>query len=219
MRLFFIQKKSYHYFMRTHQASQHIENKFARRIHAQTIAGLDEVGRGAISGPLVVGCFVRDIAQFMPEVEDSKMLTPKKRRALVPQLFTCSRAWSLGIVEANDISSRGMSWALHEAFSRALRALPFSPDLVFYDGAPQSLPHPAAHAVIRGDATHATIAAASIIAKVFRDLCMHALSETHPQYGFDAHKGYGTEKHKHALLAHGLLPGIHRTQFVQTFLS
>lgn len=200
-------------------ASTHDETIRARSIKAHTIAGLDEVGRGAISGPLVVGCFVRHTQRKMPAVKDSKALSPHKRRALLPQIFSSACAWSVGIVEANEISKNGMTWALCTAYNKALASLPFSPHLVLYDGRPQHLNHPQAHAIIRGDQTHATIAAASIIAKVVRDLFMDAIGEEYPSYFFHSHKGYGTRLHKQALQTYGAINGIHRTQFVKTFLT
>lgn len=200
-------------------ASTHDETILARSIGAQTIAGLDEVGRGAISGPLVVGCFVRNIQQKMPAVKDSKALSPQRRRILLPEIFSCACAWSVGIVEANEINLHGMTWALRTAYNQALASLPFSPHLVIYDGKSQHLNHPQAHAIIRGDQTHATIAAASIIAKVIRDVFMDAIGEDYPSYFFRSHKGYGTPMHKHALQMYGAINGIHRTQFVKTFLS
>ena len=200
-------------------ASTQDENFRAKSVNAQTIAGLDEVGRGAISGPLVVGCFVRDTQQKMPAVKDSKALSPHKRRTLLPKIFSCACAWSVGIVEANEISLHGMTWALRTAYNQALASLPFSPHLVIYDGLPQHLNHPQAHAIIRGDQTHATIAAASIIAKVVRDLFMDAIGEDYPAYFFHSHKGYGTPLHKQALQTNGAINGIHRTQFVKTFLT
>jgi len=200
-------------------ASTHNENIRARSANAQTIAGLDEVGRGAISGPLVVGCFVRDINSKMPKVKDSKLVSPKQRRKLLPEIFSCARMWSIGVVEADDITLYGMTWALREAFNQALSKLPSAPDIVLYDGRPQILNHPNSYPIINGDTTHATIAAASIIAKVIRDLFMDALAEDYPEYFFNAHKGYGTLLHKKALLAHGSIDGIHRQKFVKTFLT
>ncbi|MFA5030870.1 MAG: ribonuclease HII [Patescibacteria group bacterium] len=200
-------------------ASTHNENVRAQSVGAQTIAGLDEVGRGAISGPLVVGCFVRDIQKTMPRVKDSKTLSPRMRQALLPKIFSCAHAWSIGIVEADDITLHGMSWALREAFNQALDRLPSVPDIVLYDGRPQKLHHPDSYAIINGDATHATIAAASIIAKVIRDLFMDAIGEEYPEYFFNTNKGYGTPLHKKALLAHGSIKGIHREKFVKTFLA
>lgn len=205
--------------MRIQNASCEKENRIASSQNARTIAGLDEVGRGAISGPLVVGCFVRKIAQTLPRVRDSKMLTPRARRALVPKLFLCATEWSLGVVEASEINENGMGWAVPEAFRRALAALPTDPDILFYDGKPQSFFHPSAHAIIHGDQTHATISAASIIAKVIRDLFMQTMDEDYPQYHFSSHKGYGTRLHKKALKTFDSIEGIHRTQFVKTFLS
>ncbi|PIT87742.1 MAG: ribonuclease HII [Candidatus Magasanikbacteria bacterium CG10_big_fil_rev_8_21_14_0_10_40_10] len=195
------------------------ENIVAKNSGARTIAGLDEVGRGAIAGPLVVGCFVRNINTSMPLVADSKLLTQKKRNLLVPKILSSANAWNFGIVDAQDISLHGMAWALNEGFSRALFGLQFIPDIIFYDGTSRAINHPAAYPVVRGDQTHASIAAASIIAKVFRDLWMDAIAEDYPKYLFNLHKGYGTAQHKQALLAEGPIKKIHRTQFVQTFLS
>lgn len=200
-------------------ASCDVENAAAENSGAHTIAGLDEVGRGAIAGPLVVGCVVRNIYEPMPDVADSKLLSAKTRSGLVPKILSSACAWNFGIVDARDITLHGMAWALNEGFSRALSGLPFSPDIIFYDGAARSINHPSAHAVIRGDQSHASIAAASIIAKVFRDLWMDSLAEEYPKYFFNLHKGYGTARHKQALRTEGPIQEIHRMQFVETFLS
>lgn len=191
-----------------------IENATAKKYAARFVAGLDEVGRGAIAGPLVVGCVVRDVTKKFPLVADSKKLTPHQRMALVPEILSALSSWSVGIVEADEITERGMAWAIQTAFQRALDLLPMTPDLTLYDGRQMNIRAQNPVAIIKGDATRATIAAASILAKVIRDLFMHSLDVDFPQYGFAGHKGYGSEKHFDAIRTHGMLPHIHRTGFI-----
>lgn len=191
-----------------------LENTIAKQYAARFVAGLDEVGRGAIAGPLVVGCVVRDVSKQFPLVADSKALTAQQRMAAVPEILEALHCWSIGIVEADEITERGMAWAVPIAFQRALDLLPMMADITLYDGKPMVLNTKNPIAIIRGDATHATIAAASILAKVIRDLFMHSLDADFPKYDFASHKGYGSEKHFDVIRKHGILPHIHRTGFI-----
>lgn len=199
-------------------ASHAQENTYAKKNNATTIAGLDEVGRGALAGPFVVGCVTRNISTTFPPVKDSKLFSKSQRHnVIVPLLSQCS-AWSVGIVEANEISQHGMAWAIIEGFTRALRLLPQQPDIVFYDGRQLPLSHPHAVNIVHGDVTHATIAASSIIAKVIRDLFMQDMHDSYPHYNFFDNKGYGTLTHRKALKKYGALTGVHRTSFVDHLL-
>lgn len=191
-----------------------LENASAKKHAARFVAGLDEVGRGAIAGPLVVGCVVRDVTKKFPLVADSKALTPHQRMALVPEILSALSSWSVGIVEADEITERGMAWAIRTAFQRALDLLTISPDLTLYDGRQMNIRAQNPVAIIKGDANYATIAAASILAKVIRDLFMHGLDVDFPQYDFAGHKGYGSEKHFTTIRSYGMLPHIHRKGFI-----
>ncbi len=198
----------------THKDLVQTENQFADKHDVHLVAGLDEVGRGAIAGPLVVCCAVRDVTLGFPDVQDSKVLTAQKRELLVPHILDAVVNWSIGIVEAQEINSHGMTWAVPEAFQRAYDGLQVTPDMTLYDGRPMQLHTNNPQAVIKGDATYASIAAASILAKVIRDLFMQALDGDYPAYGFAKHKGYGAAEHFKAVFSHGMLPKIHRTAFI-----
>lgn len=202
----------------SHFASHIEENILGAECNAQTIAGLDEVGRGALAGPFVVGCFVRNIQDDLPSVKDSKKLSEKKRHALIHPLFEKANCWSLGIVTAKEISDFGMAWANTTGFNRALQNLPRVPDLVLYDGNPLQLKHHNTRNIIRGDQTHATISASSIIAKVIRDFFMEELHNEFPYYDFLHNKGYGTLIHREGLKQYGMVDGLHRKSFVSHLL-
>lgn len=192
-----------------------IEKEIAHSFNVRSLAGMDEVGRGSLAGPLIAAACVFDVNEEIPEsITDSKVLSQKQRHALLPIIFSFARAWSIGIVEADEINERGMGWAAQEVFVRTLHQLPHKPEAVIYDGRKISLDHVKTKNVIDGDALCQTIAAASIIAKVTRDLMMMSLHEDYPQYDFFSHKGYGAQKHYEAIKKYGMIPHVHRTGFI-----
>lgn len=176
------------------------------------IAGIDEVGRGCWAGPLVACAYIfyeipTDILVF-----DSKKTTEKQRIRLVAALQTLGD-YGIGEVTAQEIDQFGLQRAQYIAYERALAVLPELPDMILLDG--RSDPRwPYAHeAIIDGDATVASIAAASIIAKHHRDTYMKTTAhELFPVYGFADHVGYGTKQHGEALQAHGI-SSLHRRSF------
>ena len=195
--------------------SSKIEKAIADNFKVKTLAGMDEVGRGSIAGPLVSAACVFDLSEPIPEsIVDSKLLSQKQRHALMPVIFSLTKQWSIGIVEADEINERGMGWAAQEVFARTLRQLCQKPEAVIYDGRKIILDHPKTQNVIDGDALCKTIAAASIIAKVTRDLMMMSLHEEYPQYDFYSHKGYGARLHFDAIKKYGMIPHVHRTGFI-----
>ena len=184
------------------------------RAGAAVVAGADEVGRGPWAGPLVVGAVVlpRERAAWLPLLRDSKALSAEARRALAPQIHSGAQDAALGWVGAAEIDQLGLAAALRLAYRRALSGLVAPPDIVLADGADRlGLPWPT-EMVVRGDARVASIAAASIIAKVARDDYMVALDARFPQFGFARHKGYGAPEHRAALEAHPPCPE-HRRSF------
>lgn len=175
------------------------------------VAGVDEAGRGPLAGPVVAAAVVfREM--LCPEgVADSKALTQRQREAAFA-LITARCDWGVGIVGPQEIDRVNILRATHRAMAMALRALPEPADFALVDGLAVSglpLPH---QPIVRGESHSASIAAASIVAKVTRDRLMAALHEVYPQYGFDRNKGYGTAEHLRALKEYGPCPA-HRRSF------
>lgn len=175
------------------------------------VAGVDEVGRGALAGPLSAGACVLPLSPRIPGLNDSKQLTPQRRAELAPVIKEVAVCWAVAHVTPQEIDELGVASALHRAMGRALAGLSLEPDHVIVDGVPVGV---ARHetAVVKGDSKIAAIAAASILAKVERDTLMVELAQVHPTYGFEANKGYGTGEHFDAIAAHGLSPA-HRRSF------
>lgn len=178
----------------------------------QTVAGLDEAGRGAWAGPVVAA-----VALFHPHtqiagVNDSKVLTPAKREQLFPQICSEALGYGIGIVESTVIDQINILEATKQAMLMALKQLQFQPDLLLVDGNMKLDVDCPQQAIINGDALSFSIAAASILAKVTRDRLMVALAKNHPEYGFERHKGYGTQIHQEALARVGCSP-IHRRSY------
>lgn len=191
------------------------------------VAGMDEVGRGAWAGPLVVGLVVLDATtgRLPRGTRDSKALSRDARTRIASVIETWCAAWSLGESTAKEIDELGLSAALHLASWRAIRSSPLAPDAVLLDGAfdfiaptlddasrDEAITLPRVELVVRGDQSVGTIAAASILAKVYRDRLMAGVAEVHPRYGFERNCGYGTGDHEHAIAAWGVCVE-HRTSW------
>ena len=183
------------------------------------IVGLDEVGRGAVAGPLAVGAVVLPPEPMVMGLNDSKKLTPEQREAIAQEVKTHALAWAVEYVAPEDIDRDGMTASLKRAFKGALdqvdRILPC--DLVLVDGNPIHI-DPREKNVIKGDAKCASIAAASIVAKVTRDALMRDMAADYPEYDFGGNKGYGSAQHIDAIKAHGLSP-VHRKSFCRSFMQ
>lgn len=178
------------------------------------IAGVDEAGRGACAGPLVVAAVIlKDPhAPDLREVKDSKALTPQKRERLFDVVLEQSAAHSIISIEADEIDQIGLHVANLEGMRRAVAALGVEPGYVLTDGYVidgLSAPH---LAVWKGDQVAISISAASILAKVSRDRTMRLLDSRYPGYGFAGHKGYVTKSHQEAIKKLGILP-IHRRSY------
>jgi ribonuclease HII len=189
------------------------------------VAGIDEAGRGCWAGPVVAAAVVLDAEtlaepQRLAGVDDSKTLSPARRSELFERITSCALAWGVGIVPAHVIDTHGILPATRAAMQIALLRLPLAPDALLIDAVELPGLSRVQRALIRGDARCLTIAAASIVAKVTRDRLMLALDARHPDYGFAAHKGYGTAAHGAALRAHGPI-GEHRRSFrpISEYLS
>lgn len=185
-----------------------------RALGCTLIAGIDEVGRGPLAGPVVAAAVILPEKFRHKVLTDSKKLNEETREELYAELTGDSRvAWALSVVESEEIDRINILRASHEAMRRAVAALTMRPDHALIDGLPVR-PFPVPHtALVGGDAKSWSIAAASVIAKVTRDRLMVAMDERHPGYEFARHKGYGTELHLARLQAHGPCP-IHRRTFL-----
>lgn len=178
----------------------------------QWVAGVDEVGRGPLAGPVMAGAVILDPERPIAGIADSKQLTATARERLAPLIQAQAIAWALGRAEVEEIDQFNVLQASLLAMQRAIAALSAAPSLVLVDGKhcpPSSYP---IRAVVRGDQTITAIAAASIVAKVARDAEMTGLDKHYPGYGFGTHKGYPTRRHLAALEELGPCP-LHRRSF------
>lgn len=182
-----------------------------------SVAGLDEVGRGPLAGPVVAAAVVLDMRRIPKGLADSKALSADRREALFVEI-TGSASVGIGTVSATEIDRINIRQATLMAMCRALDALPCRPDVALVDGNdPPQLPCPV-HTIVKGDAEVPSIAAASIVAKVVRDRIMHRLAESYPAYGFATHVGYSTAGHLAALARLGPTP-FHRRSFAPVRLA
>ena len=176
------------------------------------IAGVDEVGRGPLAGPVVTAAVVLDPADIPAGLADSKTLSPARREVLMAEILGRALAVSVASASAASIDAANIRTATLAAMARSVRGLAIMPDLVLVDGRDVIAVPMACRAIIRGDASEPAIAAASIVAKVVRDRLMARLALAFPAYGFADHAGYGTEAHRAAIMAHGPCPH-HRFSF------
>jgi ribonuclease HII len=179
------------------------------------VAGIDEAGRGACAGPLVVAAVVLDPASIrrIPGLADSKLLTPQAREEVYAEVLRWAVDWHVVVIGADQIDAMGLHVCNVAGMRRAFAGLRAKPGYVLTDGFPvRGLGAPAL-AVWKGDRVTASVAAASVVAKVSRDGMMRDLHERYPLYGFDRHKGYVTDEHARALAEHGPSP-VHRYSFV-----
>lgn len=176
------------------------------------IAGVDEAGRGPLAGPVVAAAVVFPPGTEIEGVDDSKKLPASRREHLSAEIRTLASAVGVGVVSHEVIDRINILRATHLAMEQAIQALGLEPELVLVDG--NSFRHETYHFVniVGGDARCFSIAAASIIAKVERDLLMMEYDRQYPEYGFARHKGYGTEQHRQAIARFGMSP-IHRRSF------
>ena len=178
------------------------------------IAGIDEVGRGPLAGPVVAAAVVLPEKFRHKTLDDSKKLSAERRESIYAELTARADVyWTVCIVEVEEIDRINILRATHEAMRRAVTALATAPDHALIDGLPVR-PFPVPHtALVKGDSLSLSIAAASVIAKVTRDRIMVEMDQRHPGYEFAQHKGYGTGLHLARLKQHGPCP-IHRRTFL-----
>ncbi len=185
----------------------------ARKRGFERIAGVDEAGRGPLAGPVVAAACLISRGLFFEGINDSKLLTEKRRKALFLQITGHSDVqYGIGIVDAKVIDEINIYQATILAMHQAVENLPELPDFLLVDAMPLAFRKLPSEAIIKGDLRSQSIAAAAIIAKETRDEIMIGYHRRYPHYGFDQHKGYGTKNHKKALKEHGPCP-IHRFSF------
>lgn len=183
-----------------------------RRVGFVHVAGVDEVGRGCLAGPVVAGAVILHPDRHIPGVCDSKLVPAAERERLYDEIARDAVAWAVAAADPSEIDRINIHQASLRAMQRAILQLAPLPDIVLVDAfRVPDLPM-AQRGVIHGDRRCAAIAAASIMAKVTRDRLMIALHERDPRYGFDRHKGYATAEHLAAVARFGY-PEIHRRSF------
>lgn len=178
------------------------------------ICGVDEAGRGPLAGPVCAAAVILPPNADIPGLNDSKKLSDKRRRELYPVIMEQAVAYGIGFADHNEIDEINILQATFLAMERAISQLTVKPELALIDGNREKDFGIPVKTVIHGDSLSASIAAASILAKVTRDDLMLKMAEEHPQYGFDVHKGYGTKAHYQALSEYGPSP-IHRRTFLK----
>jgi ribonuclease HII len=169
----------------------------------ELIGGIDEVGRGPLAGPVVAACVVVNGPLMLKGLNDSKQVLPEIRVSLAEQIKTQCAAWAVGIASVAEIERLNIYWASILAMERALAALTVQPSYLLTDAVRIRSFSGEQEPVIKGDAKCATVAAASIVAKVHRDAMLVELDAQFPHYGFADHKGYATQRHIEALRQHG----------------
>ena len=180
------------------------------------VCGVDEAGRGPLAGPVCAAAVILPPHLEIPGLNDSKKLTDKRRRELMPVIKEQAIAYGIAFASHEEIDGINILQATYLAMERALARLAVKPDVALIDGNRAKDFGLPVKTVVHGDSLSASIAAASVLAKVTRDDLMLTLAEEYPQYGFEIHKGYGTKAHYEALAAHGPSP-VHRMTFLKKF--
>lgn len=181
-----------------------------------TICGVDEAGRGPLAGPVCAAAVILPPNLDIPGLTDSKKLSDKRRRELYPVIMEQAISYGIGLASHEEIDEINILQATFLAMERALSQLKIKPDLALIDGNRQKDFGIPVETVVKGDSLSASIAAASVLAKVTRDDIMLTMADEHPGYGFEIHKGYGTKAHYEALRQLGPSP-IHRMTFLRKF--
>jgi ribonuclease HII len=195
-----------------------IEERFFKKGY-RTIVGVDEAGRGALFGPVVASAVVmpllamrKDLSEVISEIDDSKLLTPKKRKRLAGIILKEARSVGIGLATNFEIDQENIYWAALKAMKRAIQNLSLRPDILLIDGFQLKDVNCAQVRIPGGDSKSISIAAASIVAKVVRDKMMVLLDQVYEGYALGKNKGYGTKEHYQALREKGPTP-LHRFSF------
>lgn len=182
------------------------------------VVGLDEVGRGPLAGPVCAAAVILPPNSRWEGLNDSKKLSAKKRELLLGQIQTGAVAWAIGLIEPEKIDEVNILNASFLAMKQAMEQLSPRPDYLLIDGnRARFLPEPFS-CIVKGDSKVASIAAASVLAKVTRDRLMDEYAALYPEYGFEKHKGYPTKEHMEAVRKYGPCP-IHRRTFLKKIIE
>ncbi len=180
------------------------------------VCGVDEAGRGPLAGPVCAAAVILPPNVNIPGLDDSKRLSDKRRRELFPIIKETAIAYGIAFADHKEIDEINILQATYLAMERAITELSVKPDFALIDGNRSKDFGIPVQTVVHGDSLSASIAAASVLAKVTRDDYMLELAKEYPQYGFEIHKGYGTKAHYESLTAYGHSP-IHRLSFLKKF--
>lgn len=184
----------------------------------QLICGVDEAGRGPLAGPVCAAAVILPAGQSIPGLNDSKKVAPRMRERLYDEITACACTWGVAFATPEEIDTYNILQATFLAMERAMAQLDPQPQLALVDGNRAWESAVPVQTVVRGDSLSASIAAASILAKVTRDRYMEQMDAQYPQYGFAVHKGYPTKRHYAALRECGPCP-IHRQSFLKKFYA
>jgi len=194
------------------------EDIYKKHKEIQYICGIDEAGRGPLAGPVVVASVIMPRNSMIEGVNDSKKVSEKKREALYEKIIEEAISYGIGIIDQKEIDEINILEATKKGLTTSLKELSTKPDVILVDALKGidtlEIPY---KSIIKGDALCYSISAASILAKVTRDRIMRQWDEIYPQYGFEKHKGYGTQMHIEAIKEYGLCP-IHRKSFTKNFI-
>lgn len=182
----------------------------------RVVCGVDEAGRGPLAGPVCAAAVILPEHLEIPGLTDSKKLTDKKRRELLPVIKEKAISYGIGFASEKEIDEINILQATFLAMRRAMEQLDIKPEFALIDGNRETDFGVPVKTVVKGDSLSANIAAASVLAKVSRDDLMLEMAKEYPQYGFEIHKGYGTKAHYAALTEYGPCP-IHRMSFLKKF--
>ena len=209
-----------HRWKKKYAEKQHLKEKFDemnvyehkwRLKGFEMIAGVDEVGRGPLAGPVVAAAVILPHDFFLAGIDDSKKLSEKKRLEYDSIIRKEAIAFSISMIHAHEIDEMNIYQATKKAMNIAIASLGPKPDFLLIDAMKLEIPFPS-ESIIKGDAKSISIAAASIVAKVARDTLMQEISQTYPVYGFQQNMGYGTKEHIEAIKTHGIT-SYHRKSF------
>ncbi|MDE6594382.1 MAG: ribonuclease HII [Oscillospiraceae bacterium] len=182
------------------------------------VCGIDEAGRGPLAGDVYAAAVIFDEDVFIDGLNDSKKLTEKKREKLFDEIISKAKAYCVATASVEEIEEINILQATFLAMKRAYEGLGIAADIALIDGNQFPKLDCKMETVVKGDSLSASIAAASILAKVSRDRYMTELAEKYPEYRFEKHKGYGTKLHKELILEHGTCP-VHRMSFLKKLLK
>lgn len=182
----------------------------------QYVCGIDEAGRGPLAGPVCAAAVILPVNIEIPGLNDSKKLTDKRRRELMPIIKEQAIAYGIAFADEKEIDEINILQATFLAMERAVQQLTVKPEVLLIDGNREKDFGIPVETIVKGDSRSASIAAASVLAKVTRDDYLLQMAQEYPQYGFEVHKGYGTKAHYVAIEKYGPCP-IHRMTFLKKF--